>query len=261
MNMLAEDKIREQLLEKNKQIGIYVYDTIDSTNDEAKRQWKESKKAPCLFVSDEQTGGRGRRGRSFYSPKGTGIYMSLLIKPATGLENAVHVTTATAVIVAKVLQEYTGEDIGIKWVNDLYLGAKKVCGILTEAVMEPDMTGTPAIVVGIGINLSTEAFPEELQEIACGLGVDGTMLDANRLIARIAEDVLHFAEDMQDCAYVEEYRKMSIVLGKEIRYNEGNALIRGKALDIDSEGGLMVELEDGSVKVLKTGEITVRLAD
>lgn len=259
MNTLAKDEIREQLLEENRKMDIYVYDTIDSTNDEAKRQWKENKKAPCLFVSDEQTGGRGRRGRSFYSPKGTGIYMSLLIKPAMGLEDAVHVTTATAVIVAKALRECTGEDIGIKWVNDLYLGDKKICGILTEAVMEPNMTDNPAIVIGIGINLSTTNFPEELQGIAGGLGVGDKAIDVNHLIARIAEGVLHFVKNMQDCSYVDEYRKMSIVLGKEIRYNEGDALICAKALDIDSEGGLMVELSDGRVKVLKTGEITVRL--
>lgn len=261
MNTLAEDKIREKLSEKNKKLSVCVYDIIDSTNDEAKRQWKECKKAPCLFVSDEQTGGRGRRGRSFYSPKGTGIYMSLLIKPATGLEDAVHITTATAVIVARALKDCTGADIGIKWVNDLYLGEKKVCGILTEAVMEPNMSGTPAVVVGIGINLSTDVFPEELQGIAGGLGEFSESVDVNILVARITDDLLDFAENLQDCSYVEDYRKMSVVLGREIRYNEGDALICARALDIDSEGGLMVELKDGSIKVLKTGEITVRLAE
>lgn len=261
MNTLSKEEIKAQLLEKNKGIGVCVYDTIDSTNDEAKRQWKENKKAPCLFVSDEQTGGRGRRGRSFYSPKGTGIYMSLLLQPATGLEDAVHITTATAVIVARHIRAFTGVDIGIKWVNDLYLADKKVCGILTEAIMEPDMTEPPAVVVGIGINLSTEVFPEELTEIAGGLGFKGEMASVNSLIAQITDDLLEFADNMQDCTYVEEYRKMSIVLGREIRYNEGDVLMRARALDIDSEGGLMVELPDGSVKVLKTGEITVRLAE
>lgn len=241
--------------------NIYIFDTIDSTNDEAKRQWKDYKKAPCLFVSDEQTGGRGRRGRSFYSPKGTGIYMSLLIQPQAGLEDAVHITTATAVIVAKVLQDYTDESIGIKWVNDIYAGNKKVCGILTEAVIEPDSTEKPAVVVGIGINLSTVDFPEEIREIAGGLALQENDVDVNELVARIAEGVLEFSENMQDCTYVEDYRKMSVVLGKEIRYNEGDAFIKAKAVDIDSEGGLMVELPDGSIKVLKTGEITVRLEE
>lgn len=261
MHTLAEDKIRKNISEKQNNLGIYVYDIIDSTNDEAKRQWKEYKKAPCLFVSDEQTGGRGRRGRSFYSPKGTGIYMSLLIKPATGLEDAVHITTATAVIVAKKLREHTGADIGIKWVNDLYLGDKKICGILTEAVMEPDITSAPAVVVGIGINLKTDDFPEELKEIAGSLCKPDEFVDVNKMVADIACAVLEFAENLQDCSYVEDYRKLSIVLGKEIYYNGGDAQICARALDIDSEGGLMVELKDGSVKVLKTGEITVRLAE
>lgn len=261
MSIPAEDKLKEQLSEEMEQTNIYVYDTIDSTNDEAKRQWKEHKKAPCLFVSDEQTGGRGRRGRSFYSPKGTGIYMSLLIQPETGLEDAVHITTATAVVVAKVLQDYTDEEIGIKWVNDIYAGNKKVCGILTEAVIEPDATEKPAVVVGIGINLSTVEFPEEIREIAGGLAVQDRDVDANELIARITKGVLAFSENMQDCTYVEDYRKMSVVLGREIRYNEGDAFVTARAIDIDSEGGLMVELSDGSVKVLKTGEITVRLEE
>lgn len=261
MNTLSKEEIKAQLLEENKGIGVYVYDTIDSTNDEAKRQWKENKKAPCLFISDEQTGGRGRRGRSFYSPKETGIYMSLLLQPSTGLEDAVHITTATAVIVARRLRDFTGAELGIKWVNDIYLSDKKVCGILTEAVMEPDMTGPPAVVVGIGINLSTEIFPVELKETAGGLGVKAGTISRNRLVAQITNDLLAFADNMQDCSYIEDYRKLSIVLGKEIRYNEGDTLIRARALDIDSEGGLMVELENGLVKILKTGEITVRLAE
>ncbi len=261
MNTLTAEQIREQLTEEYRSTDIYVYDTIDSTNDEAKRQWKENKKAPCLFVSDEQTGGRGRRGRSFYSPKGTGVYMSLLLQPTTGLEDSVHITTATAVIVAKVLKECTGAEVGIKWVNDLYLKDKKICGILTEAIMEPNLTEHPAVVVGIGINLSTEVFPEELKEIAGGLGAYGATADINRLVAGITNSLLAFAENMQDCSYVEDYRKLSVVLGKEIRYNDGDALISARALDIDSEGGLMVERKDGSVKVLKTGEITVRLVE
>lgn len=261
MHTLAENKIRKNISVKHNDLDIYVYDIVDSTNDEAKRQWKEYKKAPCLFVSDEQTAGRGRRGRSFYSPKGTGIYMSLLIKPATGLEDAVHITTATAVIVAKKLREHTGADIGIKWVNDLYLRDKKICGILTEAVMEPEMIAAPAIVVGIGINLKTENFPEELNGIAGSLYKSADSVDVNKLVADITEAVLGFAGNMNDCSYVDEYRKMSVVLGKEIYYNEGNEQVCAKALDIDSEGGLMVELNDGSVRVLKTGEITVRLAE
>ena len=187
--------------------------------------------------------------------------MSLLLQPESGLEDTVHITTATAVIVAKALRDFTGEEVGIKWVNDLYCNDKKVCGILTEAIIEPDSTEAPAVVVGIGINLSTEEFPEELREIAGGLGVDETRADVNALVAQIVTGLLDFAKDMRDCSFVEEYRRLSVVLGREIRYTEGDDLITARALDIDSEGGLMVELPDGSVKVLKTGEITVRLAE
>ncbi len=261
MNILSAEKIREKLKSEYKEIGISVFECIDSTNDEAKRQWKKIKTAPAIFVSDKQTAGRGRRGRSFYSPEGTGIYMSLLLQPESGLEDAVHITTATAVVVAKALKQYLGAEVGIKWVNDLYFKNKKVCGILTEAVMEANPAETPAVVVGIGINLSTEVFPEELQGIAGGFGVEADAVERNELVASIVNGLLDFAKDLKDCSFVDEYREMSVVLGKEIRYNEGDALIRARALDIDSEGGLMVELADGSVKVLKTGEITVRLEE
>lgn len=261
MNILDEVKIREELAEEYKNLRICIYDCIDSTNNEAKRVWKECRQVPCLILAKEQTAGRGRRGRSFYSPRGTGLYMSLLLQPEDGLEDAVHVTTATAVVVAKVLRDLTGEQIGIKWVNDLYLRDKKVCGILTEAIVEPDVKETPAIVVGIGVNLCTENFPRELEGIAGDLGKAGASVDMNELVARIANGLLDYAKDMQDCSFVKDYRQMSVVLGKEIRYNEGDVQVSARALDIDSEGGLMVELADGSVKVLKTGEITVRLAE
>lgn len=261
MNILSAEKIRDNLKTEYQEIGISVFDCIDSTNDEAKRQWKATKAAPAIFVSDEQTAGRGRRGRSFYSPGGTGIYMSLLLQPESGLEDAVHITTATAVVVAKALKQYLGADVGIKWVNDLYFKNKKVCGILTEAVVEANPTETPAVVVGIGINLHTEVFPEELRKIAGGFGVVADDVERNEMIACIVNGLLDFTKDLKDCSFVDEYREMSIVLGKEIRYNEGDALIWARALDIDSEGGLMVELADGSVKVLKTGEITVRLEE
>lgn len=258
MNTLDEMKIREFLPEEYKNLAICIFDCIDSTNDEAKRRWKEYRTAPCLLIGKEQTAGRGRRGRSFYSPGGTGLYMSLLIQPTAGLEDAVHITTATAVITAKVLKNFTGESIGIKWVNDLYLRDRKICGILTEAVVEPGVKETPAIVVGIGVNISTEEFPKELEGIAGGLGVAGSAIDMNELAAAITGDLLDYSKDMRDCSFVEDYRQMSVVLGKEIRYNEGDAQVAARAVDVDSEGGLMVELPDGSVKVLKTGEITVR---
>jgi len=260
MNILNENIIREYLTDEYKELDICVFDCIDSTNDEAKRQWKECGKVSGLFISAEQTNGRGRRGRSFYSPKGTGLYMSLLLQPTTGLEDSVHITTAAAVVVARALRALTGEDIGIKWVNDLYLKDKKICGILAEAVMETNVQENPAIVIGIGINLTTEEFPEELQGIAGGLGVTDAVVDMNQLAAKITGDLLDYAKDMKDCSFVEDYRQMSVVLGREIRYNEGDALVAATAIDIDSEGGLMVELPDGSVKVLKTGEITVRLS-
>ncbi len=263
---LDEDRIQENFIKSGasgtKCLDIFVYDSIDSTNEEAKRYWKKEKKAPCLLVSREQTSGHGRRGRDFYSPKNNGIYMSVLLKPKFGIEDAVHITTATAVIVARSLKKRLGIEVGIKWVNDLYLKKKKVCGILAEAIVEPgqNLQDTLPMVVGIGINFDAQNFPEELQETVGGVGKQAALL-CNELIGDISAGLLEFVENMQDKSYMEEYRKLSIVLGKEIRYNNGVASVEATALDIDENGGLMVELADGRQEILNTGEITLRLKE
>ncbi|MGN0524457.1 biotin--[acetyl-CoA-carboxylase] ligase, partial [Eubacterium sp.] len=146
---------------------VEYYKTLDSTNNVAKRIIAEGEDDVLLVVGEEQTAGRGRQGKSFYSPGGTGIYMSLVVHPMTELQNAVTATTAAAVAVCRAIESLTDKKPMIKWVNDVYLDGKKICGILTEAVTDFETQTVSSIIIGIGINLTTKDFPCDVQNASC----------------------------------------------------------------------------------------------
>ena len=142
---------------------IKIFESLDSTNNEAKRETANGKTdKPLLIISEEQTLGRGRNGRNFYSPKGTGLYFSLVTSPKSDLTSAVGITSYAAVCVVEAIKELTGTDTKIKWVNDIYLDGKKLCGILTEAVSDFETGTVSNIIIGIGINLKTATLPDSL---------------------------------------------------------------------------------------------------
>lgn len=227
-----------------------VYDIIDSTNLEAKRRIAADCVLPLLIVADGQTAGRGRLGRSFESPEHSGVYFTLAFEAEGDLENTTLVTTAAAVAVRDAIERETGLKCGIKWVNDLYLGGKKVCGILAEAMGNK-------IIVGIGINITTE-FTGELQDKASSLGKE---CSHEALAALSAAGILNFlAGKMPDM--IEKYKENSIVIGKKITYySAGQEPKTAFAADIDSRGGLVVRFSDGGEETLRTGEISVRMED
>ena len=229
---------------------VAAYDTIDSTNLELKRRIAAGCALPQLVIADGQTAGRGRLGRCFESPDGSGVYFSLAFRADGSLENTTLVTTAAAVAVREAIERETGLSCGIKWVNDLYLGGKKVCGILAEAV-------GGCVIVGIGINITTE-FSGELSEKAASLGKE---CSHEALAALSCAGILRFlAGKMPDM--IEKYRAHSIVLGKEITYfSASEPPKRARARDIYSRGGLIVELNDGGEETLRTGEISIRMED
>ena len=225
-------------------ISIIRLREIDSTNSEAKRRAVAGEKLPMLVVSDSQTAGRGRLGRSFFSPDGTGLYMSLAYKAEGDMTEAVKITSAAAVAVCLAIEELSDLKPMIKWVNDVYIDKRKVCGILTEATKAGDDT---VIVLGIGVNCTTEIFPEEIRNIAGSIGV----LDKNALCERIISHVIRFISGDE---FISDYRSRSIVLGKEISYTANGVTTRGVAAEISDSGALI--LSDGTI--LNSGEITVR---
>lgn len=249
--ILSTEKIRETLEREGVKLNIACYDEIDSTNNEAKRLGGAGAELPLLVTADHQTAGRGRLGRSFYSPSGTGTYESIAFKVEGDLASAVTVTSAAAVAVCRSIKTLCGAEAEIKWVNDVYLNGGKVCGILAESFPVP---GGTAVVVGVGINVTTERFPEDIANRAASIGTEGIR---EELIGLVAAHILKLAGGEE---FIEEYREKSMVIGKDITYGAvGEEPRPAKALAIDDDGGLVIELPGGEVKTLKTGEISVRV--
>ncbi len=233
---------------------VRVYPTIDSTNTEARRLLAAGTLTPpALLMAEEQTGGRGRLGRSFYSPARTGLYLTLVLRVPAGPGAAVRLTTMASVATARAIERLTGVSPGIKWVNDLYLGDRKICGILVEAI--PAAEGVDAV-IGIGVNLTTADFPEELTDSAASLGRE---VSRPALAAAIAEELMELAADLSSTSYLEEYRARSIVLGRRIRCIRDGTSVPALAVGIGESGGLEVRYYDGSEETLTSGEISIRL--
>lgn len=237
-------------------VELYFYDSIDSTNTQAKRLLAEGLSGKELITANEQTAGRGRQGRSFYSPKNTGIYYSYVFHPQKTLADAVFITTAAAVSVIRAIERLSAVKPTIKWVNDVYVEGKKVCGILTEAVSDFENGALESVIVGIGINVSTASFPAELQDTAASLG-DASITRA-QLLNTAVEELVRVAEDLENPAIMEDYKRHSAVIGKEITFIKNGTTTKATAIDIDEKGGLVVKTEQGTL-TLSSGEITVRL--
>ena len=233
---------------------LCVFEEIDSTNNEAKRMCASGEKSPALIVAESQTAGRGRLGRSFYSPAESGVYFSILFPSPAPLKSAVSVTGAAAVAVMRAIRTLTGKQTSIKWVNDLYLDGKKVCGILAEAVSVQD--GAQHLIVGIGINLSTSDFPDDLQNKAGSLGAT---VPRAALIAAVWRELLPFLLDPNSREWLDDYRAHSCVIGKPIVWSRGTETHEGITLAINDNGELLVQSPNSPPETLRTGEISVKM--
>lgn len=270
-DLLSADGILLYLKNPNiKRHQIHVYKTLESTNQLAKKMAIEGSGHGTIVLSEEQTKGRGRLGRDFFSPREKGIYMSLLLQPSGTADEAVSITTAASVAVCRALSKLFGIEAQIKWVNDIFIDNRKVCGILTEAVCNFETGSIESIILGIGLNVTTEKdeFPQELREIAGSLaeylqqkiGQESLLSipPRNQLAASIIDEVFKISEQLKSDDYISEYRSRCFILGKEIVVSRGNIKFQAKALGIDSQGGLIIEKSDGNQEILNSGEITIR---
>ncbi len=255
-DMLSAVAIADAIESRIKGLSIFVHREIDSTNSEAKRKIAEGQEGVLLIASDAQTAGRGRQGKSFFSPGGAGGYMTFAFPSRLPLTAAVSVTTAAAVAAFRAIRDVTGIECDIKWVNDLYLDGKKVVGILTEAISDFEAGEVRHLIVGVGINLYPTAYPREIADIAAPL--DAGRVDRNRLIARIVDRLLECLSGLESGAHLDTYRRHSMVIGREITYLRGGEAVSARAIDIDEDGWLVIEHADGTRDVLNSGEITVR---
>ena len=241
---------------------LYWYDTIDSTNTRAKEMAKNGAPAGTVLVAGNQTGGRGRMGRSFSSPEGMGVYFSVILRPGCKTDELMHLTCAAAVAACQAVEKASGITPGIKWINDLVCGKEKLGGILAEMSVNADGFVEWAV-VGIGINCcQTKAdFPEELQSIATSLLLQAGKHCSPALLAAELTEQLYQMDKMLLSGkpkIMEAYRRNCVTLGQKILVVRADESAYGEALDLDDDGGLLVRLSDGTEKIVSSGEVSIR---
>jgi BirA family biotin operon repressor/biotin-[acetyl-CoA-carboxylase] ligase len=227
---------------------ISVFDSLPSTNTYLSERAGQGAENFCTVLAESQTAGRGRMGRSFFSPMGSGIYMSLVLRPKS--LHAGRLTTLAAVVVSDAISSVCGIKVDIKWVNDLLFGGKKLCGILAESA------GGGFAVLGIGINVRRSAFPSELRDIATSLeDICGTPPDRNLLVAEILKGFM--SADLDSFSHMADYRRRCVTLGKEaVIVSDGEPVF---VLDVADDGALIVRGADGNQKTVFSGEVSVRV--
>ena len=258
-DVLSEQGVRRYLYHTLPR--IVVEQTLGSTNLTAKQLAAGGAPHGTLVAANCQTAGRGRRGRSFASPPGTGLYLSMVLRGALPVQSAVLTTSAAAVAVCRAVESVSGKRLDIKWVNDLYYQGKKCCGILTEAAADMESGGVDYLVVGVGINLYEPegGWPEELGKTATAIFAPGEAANRCRLAAAIADELLALYDTLPDTAFLEEYRVRNIVPGRDVLVIQNGQSRPAHALAITDEGHLLVRLPDGSEETLSFGEVSIRL--
>lgn len=241
---------------------VYYHQSLESTNREARALASGGVPGGSLVVAEEQAGGRGRMGRGWFSPKGLGLWCSLILRPEVQPNEAPPITMLTAVAVASAVEKVTGVAPGIKWPNDLLVGGKKICGILTEMVAEMEKVDYLVVGVGINVNIPFEDFPEELRETATSL-----CLEKNELVSRLhllkqflREFEFYYQKWINEgfAPVLEEWKKRCINLGCPVRISTSREVWEGLAEDVDSDGALLLRMPGGSVQRFMAGEVSLR---
>jgi len=237
------------------------FEEIDSTNRYVKELAAGGAPEGTVVIANKQSAGRGRLGRSFFSPEEKGIYMSILLRPDIELSKAVIITSMAAVAVARAVERISGITAQIKWVNDIFLNKKKVCGILTEAGIDAERQTLNYAVLGIGVNVGTMDFPEDIKDIATSVSNEcGFSVEKEALIDEILKELEEWYPTLWNGEFLAESKARSILLGKEIKVLDENALggsYPAKAVDINELGNLIIE-RDGVTQVLNSGEVSIR---
>ena len=254
MPFMANDSIAKKIIYK---------EIVDSTNNYARKLATERFENGTLVLADEQNGGRGRYGRLWISPKGQGIWMSLLLKPQINPKDCYKATLIAACAVCRAIFQQCGIKTGIKWPNDIVINSKKICGILTE--MNAEMDEVKYLIVGIGINanIPKEEFVGELADKATSLLIETEKhIDRAALAAAVVNEFEKLYTDFSKSGSIEkmiaEYKESSAVIGKQVRVIYQNKELVGTAVDFTKEGHLIIQKEDGSTEEIMAGEVSVR---
>lgn len=237
-----------------------VFKTVDSTNNFAKSLAQLGAEHGTTVISETQNNGRGRMGRSFYAPTGMGIYMSIVLRPDLSVEHSLLITSCAAVAVADAIAKVSGLECKIKWVNDIYAGNKKLCGILTEASVNVEQGGLEYAIVGIGVNVQNITFPKNISDIATSVKMEtGASVSRCVLAAEILNCLEERLENIKDKSFLDDYRRRSNLIGHKIEVTHNDESEIMDCLGVDELGRLLVRMENGEEKAIMSG--TVRLID
>lgn len=254
---MTNPEIIKSYLRLKDPIKIETIPITTSTNENMKKRARLGEKEIAVLVADRQTSGKGSKGRSFFSPENTGIYMSFLLRPALTPPETTLITTMAAVALCEAIESLTDLEPKIKWVNDIFLGGKKVAGILTEGAYK-NGNKIDFAVLGIGVNLSVpaEGFPEQIRDIAGTLGC-GEIKD--RLIAEIINRFVLYYKRLPNKSFMQGYKDRLFILGKDVTVTRGETSFVARAVDIDDMCALVVRTPDGQEQKLSSGEISIRV--
>ena len=257
--LIKSDIFKEVLARKLtgalKGINVIVKNQTTSTNADAKAIAESGETA--VVIAKTQTGGVGRNGRKFHSLNG-GLYFSLILRPNLNIADGVKITTFVAVAVANAVEKVSGIKVGIKWVNDLFINGKKVCGILTESGVDFKNKKLSYTVCGIGINCYGLDFPSEISTIATSLEKEGAKIDRNLLIAEILNNLSCMESEVLSGNYLSEYKDRCIILGKQVTVVSGLETFTATAVDITDSGALIVN-KNGELITVNSGDVSIRL--
>jgi len=263
-DILSPQGIRRFLKPEYRDLDLTVLPTAPSTNALVREKANQGCPEGCIIIACEQTAGRGRYGRQFFSPVDSGVYLSLLLRPtAYSPQQATCLTAAAAAAMCQAIEEVTGQQPGIKWVNDIFLHGKKVCGILTEAAVGLETGTLNYMVLGAGVNLypPAEGFPEEIQPIA-GSVLERSCPEAkNRLVGEFLNRFWDFYTHPECRTYLEDYRSRSLAIGQNVTVLSAGRAVSAYAYGIDDDFRLLVRYDSGKTEALSYGEIRIQLAE
>ena len=261
-DILSPQGIRRFLKPEYRDLDLTVLPTAPSTNALVREKANQGRPEGCIIIACEQTDGRGRYGRQFFSPVDSGVYLSLLLRPtAYSPQQATCLTAAAAAAMCQAIEAVTGQQPGIKWVNDIFLRGKKVCGILTEAAVGLETGTLNYMVLGAGVNLypPVKGFPEEIQSIA-GSGLERSCPEAkNRLVGEFLNRFWDFYTHPERKEYLEDYRARSLAIGRNVTVLSAGQQVSAYAYGIDDDFRLLVRYENGDTEALSYGEIRIQL--
>lgn len=258
-NLISEPEILKWTTAQTIGRRLEVHSQLDSTNIRAKLLASQGAPHGYLVCADSQVSGRGRFGRSFFSPEHSGVYITYVLRPSLPADRAVNITSLAAVAVARAIETLCDADVKIKWVNDLYINDRKTCGILCEASLDFESGMLEYVALGIGVNVAKTVFPEELKDIATSIENEcGQPVSRSRLIAEISNQLDAMYDQLESCAFMAESRRRSLVIGRDVTVLRGEERYPAHVLDIDDQGRLVIRTDKG-VSRMGSGEISIKL--